>query len=110
MSIPSTGALRAAVEGILFDDQYKGALQVLKGMRNGIVYGVQIRAPHAFVMTMLFRNGSFVEKLRAIIQLTYAHAKNLFLFVGIYKTFLVLLRYIFKDNRPVHSLLAGAIG
>lgn len=33
----------------------KDALSVVKGFRNGIVYGAKIRLPHALVMTFLFR-------------------------------------------------------
>ena len=50
------------------------------------------------------------EKLKVIAELTYAHAKNLFQFVGIYKTLLVLMKMIFKQNVPLHSMLAGAMG
>lgn len=32
-------------------------LSIVKGFRNGIVYGAKIRLPHAFVMTFLFQNG-----------------------------------------------------
>ena len=45
-----------------------------------------------------------------IFQLTFAHAKNLFLFVGIYKTLLVILKGIWSKNVPVHSFVAGGIG
>lgn len=34
-------------------------LAIVKGFRNGIVYGVKIRLPHAFVMTFLFNNGTY---------------------------------------------------
>ena len=33
---------------------------VIKGIRNGIVYGAKIRAPHALVMTFLFKDGPCV--------------------------------------------------
>jgi len=51
-----------------------------------------------------------MEKLKVIFQLTFAHAKNLFLFVGIYKTLLVVLKSIWTKNVPIHSFLAGGIG
>lgn len=31
-------------------------LAIIKGFRNGLVYGAKIRFPHALVMTFLFRN------------------------------------------------------
>lgn len=33
-------------------------LAIVKGFRNGLVYGVKIRLPHAFVMTFLFNKGT----------------------------------------------------
>jgi hypothetical protein len=32
-------------------------LAVVKGLRNGIVYGAKVRFPHALVMSLLFRSG-----------------------------------------------------
>lgn len=40
-----------SVDGLLRD-----LLGVLKGFRNGLVYGTKLRLPHAFVMTFLFRS------------------------------------------------------
>lgn len=30
-------------------------LSIMKGFRNGLIYGIKIRLPHALVMTFLFR-------------------------------------------------------
>lgn len=43
---------------ILFDPAYKSILSIIKGLRNGAVYGIKIRLPHALVMTFLFRSGT----------------------------------------------------
>ena len=32
-------------------------LSLVKGFRNGLVYGAKVRFPHALVMTFLFRRG-----------------------------------------------------
>lgn len=34
----------------------KDLLTIVKGFRNGLVYGAKIRLPHALVMTFLFRD------------------------------------------------------
>ncbi|KAK6038871.1 hypothetical protein COOONC_23624 [Cooperia oncophora] len=39
-----------------FKDQHF-FLAALKGLRNGVVYGTRIRAPHALVMVFLFGEG-----------------------------------------------------
>lgn len=41
----------------LKDPAYRPVLSILKGLRNGAVYGAKIRFPHALVMTFLFRQG-----------------------------------------------------
>uniref|UniRef100_A0A8C2J965 Wu:fe02h09 n=1 Tax=Cyprinus carpio TaxID=7962 RepID=A0A8C2J965_CYPCA len=45
------------VNNLLQQHKYKTALAVVKGFRNGAVYGAKIRAPNALVMTFLFRSG-----------------------------------------------------
>ncbi|KAI2594489.1 peroxisomal membrane protein 4 [Homo sapiens] len=54
---PQLRALLVVVNALLRKRRYHAALAVLKGFRNGAVYGAKIRAPHALVMTFLFRNG-----------------------------------------------------
>ena len=70
-------------------------LIVVKGFRNGIVYGAKIRLPHAFVMSMLFREGSFGDKIQWVLLATKQHAWNLGRFVAIFKTILFILRRSF---------------
>ena len=40
---------KVAVERVLLDPRYKDILGVVKGARNGAVYGTKIRFPHALV-------------------------------------------------------------
>ncbi|XP_072592200.1 peroxisomal membrane protein 4 isoform X3 [Vulpes vulpes] len=54
---PQLPALLHAVNALLRKRRYHAALAMLKGFRNGAVYGAKIRAPHALVMTFLFRSG-----------------------------------------------------
>ncbi len=42
---------------ILLNPSYRPLLEIIKGIRNGIVYGCKIRFPHALVMTILFKQG-----------------------------------------------------
>lgn len=48
-----------------------GLISTLLGFLNGAYYGTKIRAPHALVMTFLFREGTLQEKLLAIVKLTF---------------------------------------
>ncbi|KAK9761955.1 hypothetical protein K7432_012738 [Basidiobolus ranarum] len=85
-------------------------LSILKGFRNGLVYGTKIRFPHALVMTFLFRSGSFQEKAKAIFKATKAHARNLAFFVTIYKTMMFLQKRIQGKELNHHSFVAGLLG
>ncbi|KAI8056880.1 peroxisomal membrane protein 4-like protein [Syncephalis plumigaleata] len=93
------------------DPKYHDILSIVKGFRNGAVYGAKIRFPHALVMTFLFREGSFQDKARIIFNATKTHARNLAFFVTIYKTLMLLQRKACNDKElSVHSFLAGLIG
>lgn len=47
-----------ALTNFVLDPRYHEVLAVVKGVRNGIVYGAKIRFPHALVMTFLFRSAT----------------------------------------------------
>lgn len=47
-----------AINQLIFDPKYQDILSILKGFRNGVVYGAKVRFPHALVMTILFKTGS----------------------------------------------------
>ncbi|XP_002747265.4 peroxisomal membrane protein 4 [Callithrix jacchus] len=107
---PQLRTLILAVNALLRKRRYHAALALLKGFRNGAVYGAKIRAPHALVMTFLFRNGSLWEKLRAVLQATYIHSRNLACFVFTYKGLCALQSRIQGKTYQVHSFLAAFLG
>ncbi|KAG7253156.1 hypothetical protein CRUP_003099, partial [Coryphaenoides rupestris] len=73
-------------------------------------YGAKIRAPHALVMTFLFRSGSLKDKLKAIARATYTHSRNLACFVFTYKGLKVLQEKLQGKSLQSHSFLAACIG
>ncbi|KAK4153957.1 peroxisomal membrane protein 4 [Chaetomidium leptoderma] len=106
-------SLKAAAERIVLDPKYHDLLAVVKGARNGAVYGTKVRFPHALVMIMLFRSGTLREKAGLIFRATRTHARNLAKFATIYKvTCLVLKRYGATPGKegPYDSFLAGLLG
>jgi hypothetical protein len=42
-------ALEVALDKIVLDPKYHDILTLVKGIRNGIVYGSKVRFPHALV-------------------------------------------------------------
>ncbi|VDP11018.1 unnamed protein product [Heligmosomoides polygyrus] len=89
-----------------FKDQHH-ILSALKGLRNGVVYGARIRAPHALVMVFLFGEGTLAEKLQTILRLTKTHAVNLAKFVFSYKLCQGILQRL--EDFPVFPLFAAAV-
>lgn len=104
------GALAKNVEQLALNPAYHDLFTVLKGARNGAVYGAKIRFPHALVMTFLFGRGTPMQKLSYVFKATRQHSFNLTKFVSMYKFFTILLRRTNGGKeRPNDSFLAGCI-
>lgn len=52
--------LERFTKNVLLNPEWQELLAIVKGARNGFVYGCKIRFPHALVMTFLFREGPWV--------------------------------------------------
>ncbi|MBN3304115.1 peroxisomal membrane protein 4 [Amia ocellicauda] len=98
------------INNLLRQQQHRAVLAVVKGFRNGAVYGAKIRAPHALVMTFLFKNGSLKDKLRAIAQATYTHSRNLACFVFTYKGLQAVQERLQGKSLQSHSFMAACLG
>ncbi|KAF7982087.1 hypothetical protein HWV62_30401 [Athelia sp. TMB] len=99
--------LQALVANPAFHDY----LAILKGARNGFVYGVKVRFPHALIMAILFGRGDWKSRLTTIFRATKQHALNLAKFVTLYKTFLLVQK---KANggkeRSSDTFISGLLG
>mmetsp|Transcript_27376 Transcript_27376/g.45573 ORF Transcript_27376/g.45573 Transcript_27376/m.45573 type:complete len:222 (-) Transcript_27376:38-703(-) len=74
---------------------------IVSAALGGVRYGIKIRFPHAFVMTLLFRQDqSTSKKIATILRLSRDHAISLGAFAAIYKTVLALLK---ASSRAVRS-------
>lgn len=85
-------------------------ISVLRGFRNGAIYGAKIRAPHALVMTFLFGRGSLKDQLLSIFRATYAHSINLGRFVALYKFLVCVMRHMRQKESGLNALVAGFVG
>ncbi|KAI0160378.1 peroxisomal membrane protein 4 [Xylariaceae sp. FL1272] len=106
-------SVKAAIERILLDPAYHDLLAIVKGARNGAVYGAKVRFPHALVMVFLFRSGTFRQKLELIFKATRTHARNLAKFATIYKTTCYILKHYGATpgkEGSYDTFLAGLIG
>ncbi|KAI0842305.1 peroxisomal membrane protein 4 [Hypoxylon sp. FL0890] len=110
---PALESLKTGIERIILDPAYHDFLAVVKGARNGAVYGAKVRFPHALVMVFLFRSGTFRQKLSLVLRATRTHARNLARFAFIYKlTCFLLKRYGATPGKegPYDTFLAGLVG
>ncbi|KAG6832235.1 hypothetical protein H0H92_004200 [Tricholoma furcatifolium] len=100
-----------ALQQIITNPAYHDYLAILKGARNGFVYGVKVRFPHAVVMSILFGRGDWQTRLRNIYRATRQHAFNLAKFVTLYKTFLLIQRRVNGGKeRSSDTFIAGLLG
>ncbi|KAI8370009.1 peroxisomal membrane protein 4-like protein [Blakeslea trispora] len=99
------------LDKIALDPRFHDLFSILKGCRNGIVYGTKVRFPHALVMTVLFKTDSLENKVKGILMATKQHAQNLGLFATIYKTLMIVQKKLNGDKEAsVHPFIAGVIG
>ncbi|KAJ5232630.1 hypothetical protein N7468_005586 [Penicillium chermesinum] len=107
-------ALISRLNALILNPELAPLLSVLKGARNGMVYGSKVRFPHALVMIFLFRSGTFREKIKLVFNATRHHARNLATFAFIYKASMIVLRNLNvaesgKEGR-YDSFFAGLLG
>ncbi|VDM58531.1 unnamed protein product [Angiostrongylus costaricensis] len=100
---------RLGNECLLALDNHMNLLAAIKGFRNGLMYGMRIRAPHALVTVVLFGEGTATEKIRTILQLTRIHAMNLAKFAFSYKLLHGFLRRIEGKTYEWHSFISAFI-
>ncbi|KAI0385915.1 peroxisomal membrane protein 4 [Hypomontagnella monticulosa] len=109
----SLEGIKAAAESIILNPAYHDLLAVVKGARNGAVYGAKVRFPHALVMVFLFRSGTIRQKVDLVFRATRTHARNLAKFAFIYKSVCYLLKHYGatpgKEGR-YDTFLAGLVG
>ena len=83
-------------------------ISAFRGFRNGVYYGGRIRFVHSMIMAILFKKGTYKEILTSILEMTFEHAKNLGLFVFLYKSMVCILNILRSKGSKYHSLIAGS--
>ncbi|BCS21304.1 Tim17/Tim22/Tim23/Pmp24 family protein [Aspergillus puulaauensis] len=107
-------ALVSRLDALVTNPDLAPLLSLLKGIRNGAVYGAKVRFPHALVMIFLFRSGTIREKVKLVLNATRQHARNLAVFCLIYKSSMIVLRNInpagVGKEGQYDSFFAGLMG
>ncbi|GAA6063947.1 hypothetical protein JCM10212_002145 [Sporobolomyces blumeae] len=104
-------SLERSLNRIVLNPAYHDILAILKGARNGLVYGARVRGPHALVMSLIFQSGSLQQRLKYVFKATKQHSLNLAKFVAIYKTCLLVQKTLAGGKqRSLDTFFAGLVG
>ncbi|EKD00646.1 peroxisomal protein [Trichosporon asahii var. asahii CBS 8904] len=103
--------MASAIQKFIMDPANHDLLGVVKGARNGIVYGCKVRFPHALVMAALFSHKPWPVRIHGILTATRNHALALGKFVTIYKIMMLIQKRLNGGKeRDLDTLIAGGIG
>ncbi|EKV20010.1 Peroxisomal membrane protein (PmpP24), putative [Penicillium digitatum PHI26] len=106
-------ALLSHLDALVVKPELAPLLSLVKGARNGIVYGSKVRFPHALVTKLIASLYRIREKTKLVLKATRLHARNLSTFAIIYKASMIVLRNIpsgaGKEGR-YDSFFAGLLG
>lgn len=94
---------------LLASPKWHDPLEIIKGFRNGIIYGVKVRFPHALVMTLLWKRGSIKAMIKTILRATYQHARNLGQFAVVYKLLNFALNARNKSKDPWKIFMSASV-
>ncbi|KAL3438670.1 Tim17/Tim22/Tim23/Pmp24 family-domain-containing protein [Aspergillus tetrazonus] len=98
-------ALVSRLDALVTNADLAPLLSLVKGIRNGAVYGAKVRFPHALVIR---------EKVKLVLNATRQHARNLAVFCLIYKSSMIVLRNLnpagVGKEGHYDSFLAGLLG
>eukprot|EP01005_Ploeotia_sp_CARIB1_P001049 NODE_237_length_1120_cov_403.775428_g231_i0.p1 GENE.NODE_237_length_1120_cov_403.775428_g231_i0~~NODE_237_length_1120_cov_403.775428_g231_i0.p1 ORF type:complete len:244 (+),score=39.01 NODE_237_length_1120_cov_403.775428_g231_i0:227-958(+) len=85
---------------------------LVKAIRNGLVCGVKLRFPHAFVTSFITSRGkSPQESFVDVVEITTEHARRLGKFVFLFKSMLYCMEWASGNKEhPIHPFIAGVIG
>ena len=101
--------MSAVVDEMIRSGNYKLLLDAVKGLRNGIVYGCKVRAPHSLVMTLLWSRGPIPDMAMKIFRATKQHGMNLGKFAFVFKLGLGILQKLTGGPAQWHSVVLGAL-
>lgn len=97
--------------------QYNMLLDALAALRNGIVYGVKVRAPHTLVNLCVWSNASWSDTFTKVRQMSIQHGMNLGMAACVFKVGTSLLSIASgggagsgENNKWHRALMAGICG
>ena len=80
-----------------------------KGIYTGFHYGAKVRVAHAFVMSLIFRDGSLLSKAEWAVKMATNHGGLLAIFVFFYKGLSCIFKNAFQTKSSVCNFAAAFI-
>ncbi|ODV90973.1 hypothetical protein CANCADRAFT_31773 [Tortispora caseinolytica NRRL Y-17796] len=102
-------SLIAKLDEFIADPKNHDILSVLKGARNGFVYGFKVRVTHSIVMALLFKKGSYKSRFRGVTKASLDHSTRLAKYVAMYKIASIALRKLQGKHSLSHTFVAGVL-
>ncbi|BEI91883.1 uncharacterized protein CcaverHIS019_0407030 [Cutaneotrichosporon cavernicola] len=103
--------MSSAIQKWVMDPANHDFLAIVKGARNGLVYGCKVRFPHALVMAALFSHKPWSTRIHGILTATRTHAMSLAKFAVVYKIMLLVQKRLNGGmERDLDTFVAGGIG
>jgi peroxisomal membrane protein 4 len=97
------------IDKFISDPRNRDVLQIVKSMRNGLVYGAKLRFAHTLVMQFIFkRNLPLSKKMEAVLKMAKAHGSILASYALLYRVLMLVLAKI-DGNTPLHEFISGCI-
>lgn len=98
------------INAFVADPKNRALLQIVKSMRNGLVYGGKLRFAHTLVMQALFKRGTPISKrITAVLRMTRAHGGILAVYALCYRVLILLFESVHGESLPSHEFITGAL-
>jgi peroxisomal membrane protein 4 len=93
--------MSSVVNTMIQSGNYTLLFDVIKAFRNGVVFGVKVRAPHTLLMSLVWSRGTLQQTLTKIYQMSKQHGMNLGKTAVVFKLLHALLTKVL--NIPPHT-------
>jgi len=98
------------LDALVKDPANREFFQIIKSLRNGVVYGGRLRFAHALVIQLLFRRSVPLEKrLKLVFRQAKDHGTILAAYALVYKLLMFALKNL-NNGAPINEFISGFIG
>lgn len=98
------------IDALIKNPANREFFQIIKSLRNGVVYGGRLRFAHALVIQLLFRRTVPLDKrLKLVFRQAKDHGTILAAYALIYKVLMLALKEL-NGGAPINEFISGFLG